>query len=213
MALKLYDELDDDDLSAPAAVAIVGRSGSGKTTLIEKLIASLDAEGYVVGSIKHHSHKDFEIDHEGKDSWRHRKAGSRHVMIASPNQLVSIQTLDQEMDYPQIVAQMNDVDIVIAEGYRHAGLPVIAIFRAANDHKRKPLEFKPADYVDGELDSRIRIIPLEDPEQCAILDLRDTVAVVGDVQPVLDEAAAAGLPCFDLDDVDGVVDFIKDRFL
>ena len=64
------------------AVAIVGRHNSGKTTLVEKLIAQIVSRGLDVGSIKHHSHKDFEIDHPGKDSYRHRAAGASETVIA-----------------------------------------------------------------------------------------------------------------------------------
>ncbi|MEI8173543.1 MAG: molybdopterin-guanine dinucleotide biosynthesis protein B, partial [Deltaproteobacteria bacterium] len=55
-------------------VSIVGRSNTGKTTLIEKMIPELKRRGYVVATIKHNIHG-FDIDHEGKDSWRHKKAG------------------------------------------------------------------------------------------------------------------------------------------
>ena len=58
------------------AVAIVGRHNSGKTTLVEKLIAELVSRGLDVGSVKHHSHKGFDIDYPGKDSYRHRAAGA-----------------------------------------------------------------------------------------------------------------------------------------
>ena len=66
-------------------VSIVGRSNTGKTTLIEKLIPELRRRGYRVATIKHNIHG-FDIDHEGKDSWRHKKAGARLTVIASPQQ-------------------------------------------------------------------------------------------------------------------------------
>ena len=63
------------DIPSPA-VAVVGRHNSGKTTLIERLIAELVGRGLDVGSIKHHSHRGFDIDIPGKDSYRHRAAGA-----------------------------------------------------------------------------------------------------------------------------------------
>ena len=50
-------------------VSIVGTSGSGKTTLLVKVISELVSRGYRVATLKHDAHR-FEIDKEGKDSWR-----------------------------------------------------------------------------------------------------------------------------------------------
>jgi len=63
-------------------VSIVGKSGSGKTTLIEKVIPELTRKGWRVATIKH-SNRGFDIDREGKDSWRHRKAGARMTVMSS----------------------------------------------------------------------------------------------------------------------------------
>ena len=65
----------------PPIVSIVGKSDSGKTTLLEKLVAAIRSRGYRVGTIKHDTHG-FDIDHEGKDSWRHKKAGARTVVLS-----------------------------------------------------------------------------------------------------------------------------------
>ena len=67
----------------PALVAIVGKSDSGKTTLIEKVVPELVKLGLRVGTVKHDAHS-FEIDHPGKDSWRHGQAGAEAYVIASP---------------------------------------------------------------------------------------------------------------------------------
>ena len=68
-----------------AILSIVGKSKSGKTTLVEKIIAELKRRNYRVATIKHHSHPGFEIDHPGKDSWRHAQAGSDHAVVAAPD--------------------------------------------------------------------------------------------------------------------------------
>ena len=83
------------DIPSPA-IAIVGRHNSGKTTLIERLIAELVGRGYDVGSIKHHSHRGFDIDYPGKDSYRHRAAGASETVIAVPGQLARIKTVEGE---------------------------------------------------------------------------------------------------------------------
>ena len=72
--------------AAPALVAVVGKSDSGKTTLIEKLVPELIRLGLRVGTIKHDAHS-FEIDHPGKDSWRHGQSGAsrlRHRFTRAP---------------------------------------------------------------------------------------------------------------------------------
>ena len=61
-------------------VSIVGRSNTGKTTLIEGIIPELKKQGYRVATIKHNRHG-FEVDHEGKDSWRHRRAGAAMTVL------------------------------------------------------------------------------------------------------------------------------------
>jgi molybdopterin-guanine dinucleotide biosynthesis protein len=114
------------------AISIVGRHNSGKTTLIEKLIAELVSRGLDVGSVKHHHHSSFDIDHPGKDSYRHRAAGASETVIASPTLLARIKSLDEEIDCASIVKSMPNHDVIIVEGYRKSGLPTIEIMRAGN---------------------------------------------------------------------------------
>ena len=114
------------------AISFVGRHNSGKTTLIERVIAELVSRGHDVGSIKHHHHMNFEIDHPGKDSFRHRAAGASETVIASPTLLARIKTLDEELECSEIVRSMPGHDIVVVEGYRKSGLPSIEIMRSGN---------------------------------------------------------------------------------
>lgn len=111
-------------------LSIIGKSGVGKTTLIEKLIPELKRRGYRIATIKHHAHAGFEIDQPGKDTWRHARAGSDHVIIAAPDKIASIRTLHQELSLDQIMAQINDVDLILTEGYKRAGKPAIEVVRA-----------------------------------------------------------------------------------
>jgi len=119
------------ELNHPPVVSIVGRSKSGKTTLIEKLIPLLKARGYRVGTVKHHAHPGFDIDIPGKDTWRHAQAGSDHVVIAAPDKLASIIQLPAPLSLPEILASMQDVDIVLTDGFRRAQNPKIEVLRAA----------------------------------------------------------------------------------
>ena len=74
-------------------ISVVGKANAGKTTLLEKVIAELTGRGYRVATIKHNIHG-FEIDQEGKDSWRLKKAGARMTVISSPQRLALIEDLD-----------------------------------------------------------------------------------------------------------------------
>jgi molybdopterin-guanine dinucleotide biosynthesis protein B len=113
-------------------VGFCGVSGSGKTTLIEGVIAALRAEGQRVSVIKH-SHKRFEIDHAGKDTWRHREAGAFEVMIASRERLAKVISFEQpsELGVHELIATMQPVDWLLIEGFKHADLLKVEVWRAA----------------------------------------------------------------------------------
>lgn len=116
---------------APPVVAIVSKKNSGKTTLIAKLIPELKKRGYRVGTVKHDVHG-FEIDHEGKDSWIHKRSGAQTVVISSPAQLAVIKELEEEETLDNLVKRYFDSeDVVIAEGYKMSDVPKIEVFRKA----------------------------------------------------------------------------------
>lgn len=116
-------------------LSIVGRSGSGKTTLLEKVIEKLDARGYRVGTIKHDVHG-FDIDYEGKDSWRHRRAGSRTVVLSSKDNLAVIKDVDEEWSPDRLAFSFfSGVDIIITEGYKKSGYPKIEVIRKGRSLK------------------------------------------------------------------------------
>lgn len=110
-------------------VSVIGKSNSGKTTLLEKLIPELSGRGYRVGTIKHDAHR-FDIDVEGKDSWRHAHAGAKAVAISSPEKVAIVRRVDTEQTLDDLVAMMDGiVDIVLTEGYKSAGKPRIEVCR------------------------------------------------------------------------------------
>jgi len=120
----------------PALVAVVGKSDSGKTTLVERLIPELVAFGLRVGSVKHDAHG-FEIDHPGKDSWRHGQAGGEAYAVASPDRLAFVTRLDGEMPLEEIARRFfAGFDIVVAEGYKRSAPHKVEVFRRAAGHER-----------------------------------------------------------------------------
>lgn len=112
-------------------VSIVGLSGSGKTTLLEKAVSELTNRGYRVGTVKHDAHG-FDIDHEGKDSWRHKKAGAVTVALSSPKKFAVIKDVKKEWTPERIIASyLGDVDVVITEGFKQSPFPKIEVVRKA----------------------------------------------------------------------------------
>ncbi|MBU0674266.1 MAG: molybdopterin-guanine dinucleotide biosynthesis protein B [Proteobacteria bacterium] len=114
----------------PPIIALIGRPDSGKTTLLEKLIPELSGRGLRIGTVKHHVHG-FEMDREGKDTWRHKRAGARVVALSSPSGLGVIRDVDHDHGIGELIDRYyHDVDLVIAEGYKRTALPKIEIFRS-----------------------------------------------------------------------------------
>ncbi|MGH6988558.1 MAG: molybdopterin-guanine dinucleotide biosynthesis protein B [Stellaceae bacterium] len=115
----------------PRLFGLAGWSGSGKTTLLEKLVPVLTARGLAVSTVKH-AHHDFDLDRPGKDSWRHRQAGAREVMVASARRWALVHELRgaAEPTLDQLVAAMSPVDLVLIEGFKREPYPKLEIHRA-----------------------------------------------------------------------------------
>lgn len=110
-------------------LAVIGRSNTGKTTFIEKLIPILKTEGLRIATIKHHRH-DFDSDKEGKDSYRHKKAGARISMIVSPQKVAFTADTVRELGLKELVSSyISDVDLVIVEGFKEERAPKIEIYK------------------------------------------------------------------------------------
>ena len=88
-------------------VGFAGYSGSGKTTLVERLIPVLRLQGLRVSVVKHAHHR-FDIDHPGKDTFRHREAGAFEVVIASNRRLALLREFEQEtqLTVHQLLAEL-----------------------------------------------------------------------------------------------------------
>jgi len=114
----------------PPVISVVGKSNSGKTTFVEKLLPKLINRGYTVGTVKHHSHQDFEFDIKGKDSWRHKQAGAYQVIVSSPNKLALIRNSESDLSVEEIRSKyFHNLDLIITEGYKRESFPKIEIFR------------------------------------------------------------------------------------
>lgn len=156
-------------MSAIPMIGFAAYSGTGKTTLIEKLILRLKEAGLRLAVIKHDAHG-FDIDHEGKDTWRFTKAGSDMTIIASAQQTACIE--QGEKPFNEVAALVHDVDLILVEGYKRVGITRIGICREATGK--------------GFTD-----------------EITNFAAIVTDIDGI-----ESKVPCFRLDDIDGVAEFI-----
>ncbi len=100
-------------------IGVCGFKNSGKTTLVEKLVRHLTEQGFKISTVKH-AHHDFDIDHEGRDSFRHRKAGASEVAVVSQNRFAIMNELRgaEPPTLDEILAKLSPCNLVIVEGYK-----------------------------------------------------------------------------------------------
>lgn len=114
-------------------IGLAGWSGAGKTTLLVKLIPLLVARGLAVSTIKH-AHHAFDVDKPGKDSWEHRQAGAREVLVASAARFALMHELRgaPEPDLGALLGRLSPCDLVLIEGFKRDLHPKIEVHRAVN---------------------------------------------------------------------------------
>ncbi|MBG9387286.1 molybdopterin-guanine dinucleotide biosynthesis protein B [Caenimonas aquaedulcis] len=167
------------------AIGFAGFSGSGKTTLVERLIPALKLRGLRVSVVKHAHHK-FDIDHPGKDTWRHREAGAFEVVVASDRRLALMREFERpaQLSVHHLIAELYEgVDWVLVEGFKESNLPKIEVWRAASG---QPVLYDDDDFV---------------------------VAIATDSPGAMPQATLR--PVLDLNDADAVADWLvenQDRF-
>lgn len=153
------------------AIAFAAYSDTGKTTLIEKVVRCLKHRNVRLAVVKHDVHG-FNIDHEGKDTWRFAQAGSDVTVIGSPAKTAFIE--QRERSIHEIIERIDGVDLILVEGYKNEDLPMIGVCRAETG-------------------------------KGFTADLSRFLAVVTDLGDI-----PAGLPCFGLDDIEPLADFIME---
>jgi molybdopterin-guanine dinucleotide biosynthesis adapter protein len=137
-------------------VGFAGFSGSGKTTLVERLIPALKLRGLRVSVVKH-AHHHFDIDHPGKDTWRHREAGAFEVVVASSRRLALMREFERpgQLTVHHLIAELYEgVDWVLVEGFKDSNLLKLEVWRSQAD--------KPALYPD---DAFVVAVATDSPAQ------------------------------------------------
>ena len=113
---------------------IAGFKNSGKTTLIVDLLEIFVRKGLRVATLKH-AHHEFDIDHPGKDSYKHRKAGASEIMVVSANRWAHIREFAdiKEPSFDEALAQIGKVDLVLVEGWKYGSHPRLELRRGTLD--------------------------------------------------------------------------------
>jgi molybdopterin-guanine dinucleotide biosynthesis protein B len=164
-------------------IGFTGWSGSGKTVLLTAVLPLLIARGLTVSTVKH-AHHGFDLDQPGKDSWRHRQAGAREVLIGSGRRWALMHELSgPEPELPQLLERMAPVDLILVEGFKANPHPKIEVFRPSLGHA--PLWPGRSDIVavaaDGMVEAGGR----------PVLDMNDASVVVAWLCGFLEISAAA----------------------
>ncbi len=152
-----------------------GWSGSGKTTVIEQIVPLLRRDGLSIALVKH-AHHEFDIDQPGKDTWRHRRAGCREVLITSAVRWALMHELqdEPELTLRDALSRLSPCDLVLVEGFKRAAIPKLEIYRATVG--------KPQLWPD---DSNVVAVATDEPE-----------ALAGAALPVLDLNNAQRIAAF-----------------
>ncbi len=152
----------------PRVFGIIGWKNTGKTHLVERLVTALVARGYRVATIKH-AHHSFDIDHKGRDSYRHRVAGASQVMVVSESRF-ALMGEGGVPDLSTLLAKLEPTDFVLLEGFKTAPLPKMECYRGGMDSADTPnlLAHEDKTIVGIASDTLIKNPP------CTVLDLNDT---------------------------------------
>ncbi len=152
--------------SSIPVICFVGHSNSGKTTLIEKVIGLLSEKGYDVATVKH-THKGFSTDSRGKDSWRHKAAGAKTVVLASPSQYAVVSDSDNELTIDDVLKKfVSRADILIVEGFKKDSFPKIEVNRNGSGNDLRCLTDSSiiAVATDKQLELKIPVFDINDAE-------------------------------------------------
>ena len=126
----------------PVLGIVASGSNAGKTTLITQLIPEFAKRQIRVSVIKH-AHHQFDIDHKGKDSYQIRESGAVQTLVAS-NQRWALMTemtrtsdFTDEADLNTLLDQFNPnyADLILVEGFKHARIPKIEVYRIGLDRQ------------------------------------------------------------------------------
>jgi len=165
-------------------VSFVGRSNSGKTTLIERVIPELVRAGYRLATVKHAGHG-FDLDTEGKDSWRHKRAGASSVIVISRGSLAMFADVPEEMKVEEVRDRFLDssYDLIIAEGWKSEGYHKIVVIREQVGEVPVSPDGLLAVVSDKPIDLPVPVLDLNDVAGVAALIMKQFPRVAHELEP------------------------------
>ena len=98
------------------------------------LVTEFSRRGLCVSTVKH-AHHAFDIDHPGRDSFRHREAGAQEVAIVSGNRWALMHELRDESEptLTEILPRLSPCDLILIEGFKR------------NDHPKLEVRLEPCE--------------------------------------------------------------------
>ncbi|MFN4202951.1 MAG: molybdopterin-guanine dinucleotide biosynthesis protein B [Tabrizicola sp.] len=109
---------------------VIGWKNSGKTSLMERLVAEITSRGISVSTVKH-VHHSVDLDQPGKDTFRHRQAGAREVVLAAAERLaILVEHRGPEPELSQVLTRLSPVDLVLVEGYKRDAHLKVEVWRS-----------------------------------------------------------------------------------
>ncbi|MEL6609109.1 MAG: molybdopterin-guanine dinucleotide biosynthesis protein B [Pseudomonadota bacterium] len=149
---------------------VTGWKNAGKTGLMERLVSEITGRGFTMSTLKH-AHHSFDVDHPGKDSYRHRQAGASQVLLASGNRWALMHELREtpEPSLDTLLAKLDPVDLVLIEGWKRDTHPKVEAWRAEAGNP-----------IIAPRDPTIRAVAADSPvdiDDRPVFDLNDTGAI------------------------------------
>jgi len=139
----------------PPVICIVGNSKAAKTRLMEALIKDLKNRGLSVGALKYHKHGEFEVDIEGKDTWKYARAGADTVAITSSVKFAVVKNINVPTDIDEICKNyFGDNDIVFADGFTLSDKPRIIVVEKKEDAASFERGRRVISVTDGNIEGR-----------------------------------------------------------
>jgi molybdopterin-guanine dinucleotide biosynthesis adapter protein len=167
-------------------LAFVGYRDSGKTTLVSQIVMQLKRKGYRVGVLKHDAH-DFQMDVEGKDTYKYAEAGADLIAISSAAKLNILEKLQEPLELEEILQRMVGVDMILIEGYKQANVPKILIARTLEQF-----------VLNSQLDRIIAIASMLNPDDPEIFNFIRQPSII---------------PFFNIDDIPLITAFVENWLL
>jgi len=132
---------------------IAGWKDSGKTSLVARLVTEITTRGLTVSTIKH-AHHSFDLDAPQTDSYKHRSAGAREVVLVSSKRWAIQHELngEDEPTFNEMLARLSPCDLVLVEGYKSGHIAKLEIRGTNSDN---PILWK--------TDNHVKAIAADDP--------------------------------------------------